>query len=166
MNSPCTHEPLSPAVQRCCDARNRMIELDRRSLDPDYKPEGMPETPKDDNLRALFEYQAKTLIHLNDHDPSFAFRAALPEPVGRRQIKQYIACVMHGMAIEAITAEEGKSLIYGARAAVLAISKYRDRTKTPKRRPSEYGIPPEYREARAARIKELEAQKQATYDAI
>ena len=26
MTNLCTHAPLSPAVQRCCEARNRMIE--------------------------------------------------------------------------------------------------------------------------------------------
>lgn len=142
MNSPCTHEPLSPAVQRCCDARNRMIELDRRGLDPDYKPEGIPETPKDDTPRALFEYQTKTLIHLNDHDPSLAYRAALPEPVGRRQIKQYIASVMHGLAIEAITQEEGRNMLYGARIATLAINKRGPNKKQPasasEKAPTEY----------------------------
>ena len=162
MNSPCTHEPLSPAVQRCCDARNRMIELDRRSLDPDYKNEDCPEAPKTDDPKALFLFQTKSMIFLDDNDPSFAYRSAMPEPVGRRRIKQYIACVMHGMAIEAITAEEGKSLIYGARAAVLAISKYKDRTKTENIDPRELSIPPEYREARAALRKKLAAEKQDT----
>jgi hypothetical protein len=131
MNSPCKHEPLSPAVQRCCDARNRMIELDRRSLDPNYKDEEYPEIPKDNDPRSLFEFQAKTLIRLNDNDPSLAYRAAMPEPIGRRQIKQYIACVTHGLAIEAITPEEARNMLYAARAATLALSKYKRDRKQP-----------------------------------
>ena len=75
MNSPCTHEPLSPAVQRCCDARNRMIELDRRSLDKDCKHEGLPEMPKTNDLRENFEFQAKTLTWFADNDPSLAYRS-------------------------------------------------------------------------------------------
>jgi hypothetical protein len=128
MNSPCTHELLSPAVQRCCDARNHMIELDRRSLDPNYKDVEYPEIPKDDNPRSLFEFQAKTLTLLNDRDPSLAYRVAMPEPVGRRNIRAYIACVMHGLAIEAIMPEEARSMLYGARTATLALSK-RSRSK-------------------------------------
>jgi hypothetical protein len=121
MNSPCTHEPLSPAIQRCCDARNRMIELDRLSLDPDYKPEGFPEIPKSNDPKSLFQFQAKTLTLLSDIDSSLAYRSAMPELTGRRQIKQYIACVMHGLAIEAITSEEVKNMLYGARTALQAI---------------------------------------------
>ena len=136
MNSPCTHAPLSPAVQRCCDARNRMIELDRRPLDPNYRNEAFPETPKGDNPRALFEFQAKSLIFLYDHDPSLAYRTAMPEPIGRRQIKHYIACVLHGMAIQAITPEEARSMLSGARAATLAISKYKRDRKQPVAEPS------------------------------
>ena len=102
MNSPCTHEPLSPAVQRCCDARNRMIELDRRSLDPNYEPEGYPETPNYNDPKSLMLFQAKAMTQMSDNDPSLAYRSNMPEPTGRRQIKQYIACVMHGLAIEAL----------------------------------------------------------------
>jgi hypothetical protein len=129
MNSPCTHEPLSPAVQRCCDARNRMIELDRRSLDPDFKHEGLPDTPKTNDPRELFEFQTKTLLYLSDNDSSLAYRSAMPEPTSRRQIKQYVACVMHGLAIEALKPEEARNMLYGARTATLALSRYKDRTK-------------------------------------
>jgi hypothetical protein len=118
MNSPCTHEPLSPAVQRCCDARNRMIELDRRSLDKDFKPEGLPEVPKTKDLREQFEFQAKTLTYLADNDPSLAYRSNMPQPTTREAIQEYIACVLHGISIEAIDQACATKLLYGAQVAV------------------------------------------------
>jgi hypothetical protein len=133
MNSPCTHEPLSPAVQRCCDARNRMIEIDRRSLDPDYKDEDYPEIPKDDDLRSLSRYQSKTLTLLNDRDPSLAYRSLMPQPTTREAIQDYIACVLHGIAIEAIDQGTGTKLLYGAQIAIAALPKEakEKRTDTP-----------------------------------
>jgi hypothetical protein len=128
MNSPCTHEPLSTAVQRCCDARNHMIYFDRNG-----PSEGLPEPAKDidTNLEARVMFQARAMHFLHDHDPSLAYRAAMPEPIGRRQIKQYIACVMHGLAIEAITHEEARNMLYGARIATLAINKRGPNKKPP-----------------------------------
>jgi hypothetical protein len=125
----CTHEPLSPAVQRCCDARNRMIERDRNMPE-----EETPQLPKDvaTNPKALLMYQAETMIFLDALDPNLAYRTVMPEPIGRRNIKNFIACVVHGMAIQAITPEEGKNLLYAARTATLAIGRYKDReTKKP-----------------------------------
>jgi hypothetical protein len=112
-----------------------MIELDRRGLDPNYK-DGLPERPTSNDPRAHFEFQAKTLIHLSDNDPSLAYRSAMPEPTGRRQIKQYIACIMHGLAIEALKPEEARNMLYGARTATLALSKYKDRAKKPETTPA------------------------------
>jgi hypothetical protein len=123
MNSPCTHEPLTPAVQRCCDARNRMIEIDRRPLDPDYKDDDYPEIPKDDDLRSLSRYQVKTFTLLNDRDPSLAYRSLMPQPTTREAIQDYIACVLHGIAIEAIDEGTGTKLLYGAQIAIAALPK-------------------------------------------
>jgi hypothetical protein len=110
MNSPCTHEPLSPAVQRCCEARNRMIELDRSSLDPNFK--GIPDPPKTNDIREQFEFQTKALLYLADNDPSLAYRSNMPQPTTREAIQEYIACVLHGIAIEAIDQACGTKLLY------------------------------------------------------
>jgi hypothetical protein len=120
----CTHEPLSPAVQRCCDARNRMIERDRNT-----PPEETPQIPEDfdTNPMAKCKFMTDSMIFLQALDPNLAYRTVMPEPIGRRNIKNFIACVVHGMAIEAITPEEGKNLLYAARTATLAIGKYKDR---------------------------------------
>jgi hypothetical protein len=131
MNSPCTHEPLSPAVQRCCEARNRMIELDRSSLDPNFN--GIPDPPKTNDIREQFEFQTKALLYLADNDPSLAYRANMPQPTTREAIQEYIACVLHGIAIEAIDQACGPKLLYGAQVAVGVLPKpeKEKRTHTP-----------------------------------
>jgi hypothetical protein len=131
MNSPCTHEPLSPAVQRCCEARNRMIELDRSSLDPNFK--GIPDPPKTNDIREQFEFQTKALLYLADNDPSLAYRSNMPQPTTREAIQEYIACVLHGIAIEAIDQACGTKLLYGAQVAVGVLPKpeKEKRTHTP-----------------------------------
>jgi hypothetical protein len=133
MNVLCTHPPLSPAVQRCCDARNQMIERDRNT-----RPEELPQLPEDydTNLQSQFKFQTESMIFLHALDAELAYRTAMPEPVGRRNIKNFIACVTHGMCIGAIEPQEGKNLLYAARTATLAISKYKDRKKQPAKAPA------------------------------
>jgi hypothetical protein len=139
----CTHEPLSPAVQRCCDARNRMIERDRN-----MPPEDLPQIPKDlTDIRAQGKYMIDSLIFLDALDPNLAYRTAMPEPVNRRAIKAYIACVLHGMAIQAIEQQEGRNLLYGARTAALLMSQRNNKPKqtesqsaAPSAQPTEYDL--------------------------
>jgi hypothetical protein len=131
MNSPCTHEPLSPAVQRCWDARNRMIELDRRSLDPNYEPEGYPETPNYNDPKSLMLFQAKAMTQMSDNDPSLAYRSNMPEPTTREAIQEYIACVLHGIAIEAIDQACATRLLYGAQVAIGVLPRQAKEKSTP-----------------------------------
>ena len=128
MNSPCTHEPLSPAVQRCCDARNRMIQITRSAEHVPQPPENFHD---DRNARAEFEIEMMTM--LNDRDPSFAYRSLMPQPTTREAIQDYIACVLHGIAIEAIDKGTGTKLLYGAQIAIAALPKEAKgkRTDTP-----------------------------------
>src|ERR1700761_1366337 len=118
----CTHPPLSPAVQRCCDARNRMIEYDRNT-----PPDEVPEPPADyhTNPKAQLKFRTETMIFLDAIDPALAYRTAMPEPLGRRNIKNFIACVTHGMAIGAIDPADVKNMLYAARTAILTIAKHK-----------------------------------------
>jgi hypothetical protein len=57
-----------------------------------------------------------------------AFCASLPKLAGADNIRDFIACVIHGMAIGIIPGNEGTRLLYGAQIAHMA------RTKRPKKR--------------------------------
>jgi hypothetical protein len=117
----CTHPPLSSAVQRCCDARNQLIERDRNML-----PEETPDPPKDPkDLQALIKFQADTRILLDSLDHNLAFRSAMPEPKGRRNIKNFISCITHGVAIGAIDPTDARNMLYAARTAILTIAKHK-----------------------------------------
>ena len=120
----CTHPPLSPAVQRCCDARNQMIERDR-NMPPDQVPDP-PTDPKD--IAGAIKFKSDTMILMDSLDQNIAYRSCMPEPIGRRNIKNFIACITHGLAIGAIKPNQARNMLYAARAATLAI-KYKDREK-------------------------------------
>jgi hypothetical protein len=57
-----------------------------------------------------------------------AFCATLPKLAGADNIRDFIACIIHGMAIGIIPGNEGTRLLYGAQVAHMA------RTKRPKKR--------------------------------
>jgi hypothetical protein len=57
-----------------------------------------------------------------------AFCAALPKLAGASNIRDFIACVTHGMAMSIIPSNEGTRLLYAAQVAHTA------RTKRPKKR--------------------------------
>jgi hypothetical protein len=117
----CTHTHLSPAVQRCCDARNRAIEANLAVTDYDG-----PDFPEDVNNMDPIEFakfKIRSLQHVYSRCQHAAYLKAMPEPMGRRNIKDFIACVIHGMIIGVIERDEGKDLLYAARTASAATSK-------------------------------------------
>ena len=57
-----------------------------------------------------------------------AFCASLPKLAGADNIRDFIACIIHGMALGIIPGNEGTRLLYGAQVAHMA------RTKRPKKR--------------------------------
>ncbi len=117
----CTHPPLSAAVQRCCDARNLLIERDR-NLTPEQLPDP-PTDPKD--IAGAIKFQSDTMILIDSLDQNLAYRAAMPEPRGRRNIKNFIACVTHGIAIGAINSDEARNMLSAARAATANIARHK-----------------------------------------
>jgi hypothetical protein len=115
--TPCMHEPLSAAVQRCCDARNRIFVRAAAALRPQPSsdnPNMDAEKLSDLITRAGAGYQIKGAA-------SAAYRYAMPDPSTRQGIKDYIACVLHGMTVEAIGQHEGASLLAGARIALAGL---------------------------------------------
>jgi hypothetical protein len=50
-----------------------------------------------------------------------AYRSVLPDLVGYENIRDFIACVTHGMQITAITAFQASKLLYGAQVALAAL---------------------------------------------
>ena len=112
--TPCMHEPLSAAVQRCCDARNRVILEIAKSLRAQAAPGNLPlDTNEVADLinRAGAGFETKATA-------AAAYRYAMPDPGTRQGIKDYIACVLHGMTVEIISPREGASLLAGARIAL------------------------------------------------
>ncbi|WP_157440025.1 hypothetical protein [Terracidiphilus gabretensis] len=113
--TPCMHEPLSAVVQRCCDARNRIFLDIAKSL---RLPS--PDNPAMDANR-LADLLAKAGEDYDTRNAaSAAYRYAMPDISTRQGIKDYIACVLHGMTVDAINHKDGARLLAGARIALAA----------------------------------------------
>ncbi len=52
----------------------------------------------------------------------WAYREAMPAPVGYSNICNFIACVVYGMLMGRFTLEEGPKLLYGAQVALSTIA--------------------------------------------
>ena len=112
--TPCLHADLSPVVQRCCDARNRIFRDAAASLRPAPTPQTPPLTPL-----KFAELIAKAAANRETIDAATAaYRYAMPDPSTRQGLKDYIACVLHGMTVDAISRHEGAALLAGARIAL------------------------------------------------
>jgi hypothetical protein len=82
--------PRNPAVARCIAAHNKALEAAKE--------------------RKLGAYDAhKTAQH--------AYREAFPPLIGRKNIREFIACVGYAMLTEVVTSSEGARLLYAARVA-------------------------------------------------
>ena len=75
--------------------------------------------------KALKEEKSPTLAK---QAGKLAYCAALPKLSGAGYIRDFIACVTHGMALEIIPSAEGTRLLYAAQVAHMAL------TKRPKKR--------------------------------
>jgi hypothetical protein len=93
-NTPTTPVPQNPAIERCCLAEMR--------------------SRRDSRLKRIDTVEAE--IRADE-----AYRKALPELVGYENIRDFIACVTHGMANCSITALQGTKLLSGARLALAAL---------------------------------------------
>ena len=116
---PCTHAYDNPAVQRCCEARNLMIHRNQTETDEEGVERVMSAEP---GIRQNIELM-KAIHKMQEMDPSSAYQQAMPTPVGREAIQDYIACVLHGVSIGAIDSEVSPRLLYGAQVALSAIPK-------------------------------------------
>lgn len=111
--NPCTHPFLNPAVQRCCNARNLVL---FGTLLP---PEAHAAHNQNFAWKGLSEgYDAKQVSYRTAEEAGYAYRAAMPDPSTRQGIKDFIACVLHGMAVGAVSHNEGYGLLSGARVAL------------------------------------------------
>jgi hypothetical protein len=117
--TPCMHDPLSPAIQRCCDARTRIFLHHAAAL-------RAPENLATDNPAMDSEKLCELLTRAAESRDvqkagAAAFRYAMPDPSTREGIKDFIACVLHGMTVDAIDTSEGYALLAGARVALAAL---------------------------------------------
>ena len=114
--TPCLHEPLSPTIQRCCDARNQILLNAAKSL-----RQASADNPAMD-AQKLSELLAKAAESYETRDAAAAaYRYAMPDPSTRQGIKDYIACVLHGMTVDVINHRDGARLLAGARIALASL---------------------------------------------
>ena len=114
--TPCLHEPLSPVIQRCCDARNRIFLDAAKAL---RQPSSENPAMDAQKLTGLLAQVAEDIDTRNA--ASAAYRYAMPDPSTRQGIKDYIACVLHGMTVDAINHRDGARLLAGACIALASL---------------------------------------------
>lgn len=85
-----TQPPRVPAVQRCCEARDRSIRQNREKRADPY------------NIRSL---------------SAEAYCAAMPDLSGFENIRDFVACTSYGMVNGLIDAIEGAKFLYAAQVA-------------------------------------------------
>jgi hypothetical protein len=84
----------NPAVQRCCEARERSLE---------------------------FSQAKKIDSWIRKESAAAAYCEAMPNLSGYENIRDYIACTAHGMVIKVIDRSEGPKLLYAAQVALSAL---------------------------------------------
>ncbi len=115
--TPCLHKPLAPAVQRCCDARNRIIREINANLPPD--PDDFENDTQEQRAQiAVLNFARNKHLSEGKKKAEAAYRFAMPDPSTRQGVKDYIACVLHGMTIGIISGKTGAALLSGARVAL------------------------------------------------
>jgi hypothetical protein len=117
--APCVHEPLSPAVQRCCSARSRIFIETAQALLPQISPDTDPSQLTATQIRIILKESGH--LYETKLTAAAAYRYAMPDPSTRQGIKDYIACVLHGMTVEAINKRDGAALLAGARIALAGL---------------------------------------------
>ena len=90
----CTHPDRNPVVQRCCEARNRVL-ADCKGL-------------------AISDYTASCM-------GSEAFVAAMPDLTTIQEIKDYAACIAHGVVIGAVDGKQAPKLLSAAKLVLSAL---------------------------------------------
>jgi len=98
----------NPAVQRCCEARERSLEFSRAKKIGNWDTEKFA---------------------------AAAYCEAMPNLSGYENIRDFIACAAHGMVIRAIDRNEGPKLLYAAQVALSALRSEPKTKKEPLHRP-------------------------------
>jgi hypothetical protein len=115
--TPCRHKPLAPAIQRCCDARNSAL----REINANQPP-ALEQLDKNDPAYSSLKYALKLLHEQYDADArertEAAYCFAMPDPSTRQGVKDFIACVLHGMTINVFSNNKASMLLTGARIAL------------------------------------------------
>lgn len=115
--TPCMSAHLSAAVGQCCDARNRVFfqaVYQARQAAPTPQPSVANE---EELLRLVYAHST----YETDKRATIAYRHAMPDPSTRQGVKDYIACVVHGMTVGALSAGAGADLLSAAKIALAGV---------------------------------------------
>lgn len=125
-------EPIfsNPAVARCVEAYERayrgwmkQLTEEAPNLNEEISGEGQDEDDEnDDNIQAELEAAAK-VASIGLKAAGEAYRTALPPLTGAVNIRNFVACVAHGMVLNVFQPSEGSKLLYAAQVAAFAESK-------------------------------------------
>lgn len=115
--TPCRHKPLSPAIQRCCDARNSVLRELNANQPPDPKQLTPTELSRYGSIGALNHLRTKYDEEGRERAEA-AYCFAMPDPSTRQGVKDFIACVLHGMTIDVFSSHKASMLLTGARVAL------------------------------------------------
>ena len=119
----------NPAIVRCREALNRVCRETLEDLHLDPATGGrLPDDPNEDENDKLTAEERYNELQKGLKDAFKAYREAMPPLSGAQNIRDFIACVAHGMLMDVFSSEEASKLLYAAQVAASAESKrYRSR---------------------------------------
>jgi hypothetical protein len=105
---PCDPAIVNPAIARCCGAMDRTFS---QAYAENLRREGKSPKEGDDNSFAYI-YAVRAARK--------AYRAAMPALCGAHDIRDFIACVAHGILLEVFEGSDASKLLYAAQVASAA----------------------------------------------
>ncbi|HEX3894242.1 MAG TPA: hypothetical protein VHW46_16830 [Terracidiphilus sp.] len=108
----------NPAIVRCLDAMDRAARETMKKLHVAIP--GEPSEPDDPNRKKLGAEETRGVVEDGIKNCRNAYREAMPPLVYEANIRDFIACVAHGILIDVLSLEESSKLLYAAQVAASA----------------------------------------------
>lgn len=113
----CSHPPLSPTIQRCCEARNKAMAACKEA-----EIERLFQVEYNRN-RKRAEIEAIVDKEKVQQAGAHAYTGNIPGLASRQDVLDFIACVAHGMTVGAIDPADGPKMLYAAQVALSGYGK-------------------------------------------